>query len=292
MPAAEFRIQYSYGVAAESLLIPKMGRNDSLLFRAVFLLLAAVIQAQQPPAFKLRVTREGFDYANRVAAELLNSKIRSLRIPDSNHSIEGGGKVRLKNIRLVISKDPVYAYSLVPSSTFSWKLRQAGLRVTGDWWAKKRVLILLESNGTVTANATDVNISLSAKFGRNATNQGKPIISAAKCAADIGKFQIEVKGGIVATVLNVFKDLVSTQLKPVIEKELCKRAREFLLKDVNARLSTFPVKTPIHPAFMLDYSLVADPAVTADYCEIALKGELVCVSSFMASRGIGYGRCL
>lgn len=103
---------------------------------------------------------------------------------------------------------------------------------------------------------------------------GKPAIVSAKCVADIAKFQIEVKGGIIASVMNIFKDQVSAHLKPLLERELCKRAKEFLLNDVNAKLVTFPVRAPIHQAFILDYGLVADPVVASDYLETALKGKL------------------
>lgn len=219
------------------------------------------------PAFKLRVTRIGLNYANQVASDILNQEIRKLRIKN----VENDG-VKASNIHVKNFLAPTYSYSLSPPSTLSWGFTGANIELGANIHGCKTVVFKVCKALDVIASAGGVSIRVAARFGQKANSTGHPSVTSANCQARIERLDLKVRGGLVGWLINLFRNRLARQMKPKVEKALCKQAKQFMLKRVNEKLASFPIQTNVGRLFSLDYGLVSDLFITSDHIEVALKG--------------------
>jgi len=199
---------------------------------------------------------------------MLNEEIRNIRIPDT-----GNDDVKASNVRITGFKPPAYSYALSPPSSFSWGITGAGISLSGDIQGCVRIFKKICKTVSVDIDASAVSFRVMAKFGHIAST-GQPTIVSADCQASIGNLNLKVSGGALGWLVNLFHDKIADILKGKVQEMLCPKVKEFILKNVNAKLATFPVQTRLGHFFNLDYGLVSDPAMTSDYIDVPIKGKI------------------
>jgi hypothetical protein len=238
------------------------------MFRLLLLssICLVLIIAQEQPNLKLRISRSGLDYANEVASKLLNDQIRTLRIPDIDE-----GDIKAWDIKILNFVPPAYKYSLTPPSTFTWGLSGAGIEMSGKVRACKRIITKFCITVDMKINANEVNIQMAPKLGHLV--EGNPTILDADVQTTIGKLDFRMSGGVLQWIVDLFHKQLAGLVRKLAQNTISDMAKKFLMKDANEKLATFPVHVKVDK-FDLDYGLVADPAITNDYIEVALRGKV------------------
>ena len=85
---------------------------------------------------------------------------------------------------------------------------------------------------------------------------------------------MSIRGGIIGRILNLFRGKIANKLKPILQRELCKAAKKFVEKDVNAKLATFPTTLKLTPNFELHYGLLSNPSLGNNGLETSHLGTI------------------
>ncbi|KHJ84449.1 hypothetical protein OESDEN_15837 [Oesophagostomum dentatum] len=120
--------------------------------------------------------------------------------------------------------------------------------------------------------AADIRMNVSAKI---IALDDRPQISLGDCAADVGNFDIEIGGGVLPWLINLFRPEVSRAVKSAIHEQACNTARSILLTNFNNFLLTLPLHLPIGQNFFIDYAVEENPNFTSKYVEAQAPAEVV-----------------
>lgn len=223
------------------------------------------------PGFNMIITKKGLDYVSDTAGLMLNELLDQLSVPDVKQDIENGF-VEATSLHITKFIPPAYVYQVTPENQVRWGIQNAGVFVNGQWKAQKKILINVKLSGEFEANAADVSISMVSAFGRSP--DGKPAVIDSRCSTTIGQLNLKIKGSFIAWVINLFKTLISKKLKPMLEDEICKKAREFILKDVNLKLQSYSPFLKLKQNMSFDLSLTSNPGIKNGFLETKHSGQI------------------
>lgn len=237
-----------------------------------FLVISSVVCVSTNPGVKVRLTKNGLEYANKVAHAQIVKQLQSLSIPDQSGK-DGDIEYELKNIRVKGVNPPASSISLVPGSNgVSWALSNFGISISADWRVKyKKGIIHISTSGSVDASVSGINVVETASFGIDKT--GHPSIASSGCSDSIGDVDVDFHGG-VSFIINLFRSTVEGKIKDMLQPKICDEVVQLVNGDAEKTLATMQMTVEVAKRFLLDYRLVAPPAITADYMEIWDKGEI------------------
>ncbi|GFS23579.1 bactericidal permeability increasing protein, partial [Elysia marginata] len=216
------------------------------------------------PGVKLRITKNGIEYANKVAHAEIVKQLKALSIPEQSGQ-DGHLSYNIYNIRFTNLVPPASSISLVPGSNgISWALSNFAISVEADWRVKYK-------KGIVGVSVSGLNVAETAGFGIDGT--GRPSIASKGCSCSIGSVGISFHGG-TAFILNLFRKTVERKMREAFPPKICEAVVKVINNEAEKSLSTMVVTVDVAKRFLVDYRLVAPPAITADYIEIWDKGEV------------------
>ncbi|GFR90355.1 bactericidal permeability increasing protein [Elysia marginata] len=238
----------------------------------VLLLISVELCISTNPGVKVRLTKNGLEYANRIAHAEIVKQLQSLSIPDQSGE-DGDIKYTLSNIRVKGVTPPGSSISLVPGkSGVSWALSNFGISISADWRVKyEKGIIHISTSGSVDASVSGINVVETASFGIDKT--GHPSIASSGCSDNIGNVDVDFHGGI-SFIINLFRSTVEGKIKDLLQPKICDEVVQLINNDAEKSLATMELAVEVAKRFLLDYRLVAPPAITADYMEIWDKGEI------------------
>lgn len=237
-----------------------------LFLLILFLSCQNPLVASQYPGLKIRVTREGLDYANSVASQILTNGICSAQIPN----VRGDG-FEAWNIRLTHFDSAQFSYGLHPPSSFSWSMNGAKIAVLMQ--AKVCKWIFCVYLDQVDINAHGVDMRLEASVHRHSSGRLMLTVPYSGCHASIDSLDLHISGGLIEWILNLFRNCIATSYKPTITGMICDKATYVVRDWANRLLTTFPTETIMAERFILDYGLAEDPVVSQDHIEAGLTGK-------------------
>ncbi|RUS91980.1 hypothetical protein EGW08_000193 [Elysia chlorotica] len=239
----------------------------------ILLLLAFTKQCiSTNPGVKVRLTKNGLEYANKVAHAEIVKQLQSLSIPDQSGQ-DGHIEYTLNNIRVKGVTPPASSISLVPGENgISWALSNFGISISADWRVKyEEGIIHISTSGSVDASVSGINLVETASFGIDKT--GRPSIASSGCSDSIGGVDVDFHGG-ASFIINLFRGTVERKIRDLLQPEICEEVTQIINNDAEKSLATLQVTVELAKLFLADYRLVAPPAITADFIEILDKGEV------------------
>uniref|UniRef100_A0A914USA4 Lipid-binding serum glycoprotein C-terminal domain-containing protein n=1 Tax=Plectus sambesii TaxID=2011161 RepID=A0A914USA4_9BILA len=220
------------------------------------------------PALRARLTPRGIDYASVLSHQILQDEIHNITFPSITAEITDGpghGVVTVHQMSIEKFEAPVFKYQLAPPHGITWKSTGGSVLIKGDWSAWYLVLFKIYVNGQVRVWAENIDIFLNASV--YATKNGLPQLKVLDCAANVGSLSIDITGGVIPWIVNLFHTSIAASIRAEIHDEVCIAARGVLLNNANTALRSLPTHVPLQGGFCLDYALTSDPVSTQDYVQ-------------------------
>lgn len=243
-------------------------------WRSLCLLLLHFTYSLAESSIKTRANLAAFQFFSRTGHHILDEEIPKIEIPPVTIPIEGGpgtGEVSAENLKIIKFESPKFDF-ILSKEGLSWKSREGALKISGDWQAEYTILIPLYESGWVKAFVSDIRVSLTAGVY---PLDGKPQVKIGDCTADISHLSIEIGGGVLPWLVNLFRSAISEAIRTQIHKQACTSARTILLQEANEFLHSLPSHIPIGADFYVDYSLDEKPTITSEYVEANLSADVV-----------------
>ncbi|KAK3743634.1 hypothetical protein RRG08_030757 [Elysia crispata] len=240
---------------------------------ALLFILVAVGQCTSVnPGVKVRVTKSGIEYANKVAYAEIIHQIKTLSIPDQSGQ-DGHISYTLTNIKVTGVSPPTSSISLVPKKDgVSWALTKLGISIHADWRVKyKEGIVHISTSGSVDASVSGMNLVETASFSID--KSGRPSIASRGCSDSIGSVSVSFHGG-TAFIINLFRHTIEGKVKEILQPKVCDEVVEVVNKNAERALASIAVTIEVAKQFLVDYRLVAPPNITDEYFELFDKGEV------------------
>ncbi|KAK3734368.1 hypothetical protein RRG08_061791 [Elysia crispata] len=134
-------------------------------FAVVSLLVSAQLCASANPGVKVRLTKKGIDYANKVAKDLLNLNLKHIKIPDQSDR-DGRFSFRTSHFRVRSLDIPHSSVRIKPDHTgLTWAIKDASLYLTIDYRALSEGWWDISNSGWIQVWASGINIHETVSFG-------------------------------------------------------------------------------------------------------------------------------
>ncbi|RUS87229.1 hypothetical protein EGW08_004981 [Elysia chlorotica] len=238
----------------------------------IFILAFAQLCASGNPGVKVRLTKTGIEFANKMAYGEIIHQIQTLSIPDQSGS-EGPISYTLSNIKITKVAPPTSSISLVPTKNgVSWALKNLGISIHADWKVKyKNGIIPISTSGSVDVTVSGMDLVETASFSTD--KSGRPSIASSGCSDSIGGVSMEFHGGI-AFIINLFRPTIEHKIKDILQPKVCEEVVGVVNNNAEKALASIAVTIEVAKVFLVDYRLVGSPNITEEYVEVYDKGEV------------------
>lgn len=235
-------------------------------------LLALLSQSQSAnPGVKVKLTQKGLEYGRQIGMATLQSKLKSIKVPDMSgtEKVSPIGKVKysLTGIQIVSLGLPNSTLALVPSTGVSLSIVNAFINLHGNWRVK--YLKFIKDSGSFDLAVSGLTITTQVSVQSDET--GRPTVSSVNCAANIGSAKIKFHGG-ASWLYNLFSSFIDKALRKTLEKKICPLLDD-AVSEINPHLKTLNVLAQVDKFAEIEYSLVASPVISNEFIEFDLKGE-------------------
>ncbi|GFR57488.1 bactericidal permeability increasing protein [Elysia marginata] len=241
-------------------------------FALLLMLVSTELCASGNPGVRLRLTKTGIDYANKLVLAEIIHELKSLLIPDqSGH--DGHISYTLTSIKVTGLSPPISSISLVPKKNgFSLAVTKLGMSIKGNWKVEyKQGFVHIQTSGSVDVSVSGMNLAETASFGIDHT--GRPSVASSGCSATVGGVSVSFHGG-TAFIVNLFRHTVEDKIRDILPSKVCSAVVGVVDKNAEKSLSTLPVTIQVADRFLVDYRLVASPNISNSYAEVFDKGEV------------------
>ncbi|CAJ0597296.1 unnamed protein product, partial [Cylicocyclus nassatus] len=120
--------------------------------------------------------------------------------------------------------------------------------------------------------ASDIQMNASAKA---IAFDDRPQIEVGACEANVGNFDLEIGGGVLPWLVNLFRADVSRAVQKTIHEKACEAAQSILLTNFNNFLLSLPLHLPVGQDFYVDYAVEKNPNFTSKYVEAEAAAEIL-----------------
>uniref|UniRef100_A0A672FX31 Bactericidal permeability-increasing protein n=1 Tax=Salarias fasciatus TaxID=181472 RepID=A0A672FX31_SALFA len=236
---------------------------------ALLTLLPATVSIS--PGVKVELTQKGIDYGRQLGIASIQSKLKSIRIPDMSGKtrVSPIGKVKysLSGLQITEVGLPKSALDLVTGSGVRLSIGDAYLKLRGNW--KVKYLKFIKDHGSFDLNVNGLTITTSLKIDSDDT--GRPAVSTISCSASVGSVKIKFHGG-ASWLYNLFRNAISKALRKTLEKQICPLVGT-AVSDLNPELKTMNVLAKVDQYAEIEYSMVSSPVISNTSLVLNLKGE-------------------
>ncbi|XP_031567087.1 bactericidal permeability-increasing protein-like [Actinia tenebrosa] len=249
----------------------------NLLTFLVFVTLA-VCSLTTNPGIRLRLTDKGLSYVAKIAVEVLNEKLKTIKIPDVSGDEDtpvGHISYSLSSIEVSSLSIPTYSLKTKVNVGLEMSVSSVSMSMSGHWHYREDHWPHISDSGSFTLSASGISFDVSIKIG--ATSDGHPTIAAAGCSASIGGVSIHFSGG-ASWLYNLFSSKIEGVIKSSLNSELCKAATSAINDQGAKAVAKFPVKKQLDKYSLIDYALVKTPNSSFSFLDVFVKGEFESVA--------------
>ncbi|XP_030633320.1 bactericidal permeability-increasing protein-like [Chanos chanos] len=236
----------------------------------VLVLLTLLPASQSTAGVKVRLTQKALEYGRQIGITVLQQKLKTITVPDFSGStrVRPIGKVRFSftRMRIVSLGLPKSAVGLVPGTSVKFSIRNAFIKMQGNWRVK---YLFIRDSGSFDLSVNDLTITTSIAILRDAT--GRPAVNSAGCSATVGSAKVKFRGG-ASWLYNLFRSSAGKAIRKALEKKICPLVAK-TIPDMNPRLKTLNVLAKVDKYAEIEYSMVASPVISKESIDLSLKGE-------------------
>lgn len=211
------------------------------------------------PGLRVKVTKNGFNYANEIVMKKLYQMMLTYKIPDVQN--QGSSYTEFTNMKTDSISKPNGKIVLLPGHGLKWIVNMDLLKISGNWkYSKKIWFFTIRKSGSfqVTSHNSQIEITTSLTKAPN----GGLSIKATDCNSNL-KLEASFKSWIVNIVFYIFKGKITRILK----SKICSSVVSIVNNNAAKVISNYPVTYPFAKNYVFDYSLESNPVIDSNYLQ-------------------------
>ncbi|XP_008054719.1 bactericidal permeability-increasing protein [Carlito syrichta] len=225
------------------------------------------------PGAVARISQKGLDYACQQGMAALQKELEKIRIPDFSGKFKikhlGNGHYSFYSMQMRGFQLPNSQIRMVPSVGLGLSSRNASVRISGRWKARKN---FLKTSGGFDLSVEGVSISADLKLGRDPTS-GHATVTCSNCSSHIDRVHVRISGRL-GWLIRLFRKKIESSLRNNMNSQICNTMTRAVSSKLQPFIQTLPVTAKLDAVAEVNYSLVAPPTVTAETLDVELKGEV------------------
>ncbi|KAE9413058.1 hypothetical protein Angca_003742 [Angiostrongylus cantonensis] len=248
----------------------------SAYYLLLTLFIANASAAEPPPVanLKARVNLAAFKFFSKTAHHVVDIEVPKITLPVITCNITAGpgrGTASVYKLNVKKFRSPKFDF-LLSDDGLSWSSSQGAIKIGGLWEAEYTFLIPFYESGWIEALAADIHIKVSARV---IVVNNRPQIILNHCAADVTHFDVEIGGGVLPWLVNLFQEIISIEVRKAIHNQACETARSVLVGKFNDFLLTLPLRLPVGKGFYVNYAFEGDPVFSSSFVEGVATAEVL-----------------
>uniref|UniRef100_A0A183BNM9 BPI2 domain-containing protein n=1 Tax=Globodera pallida TaxID=36090 RepID=A0A183BNM9_GLOPA len=234
-------------------------------------------QPADPPTLALRLSPRGLAFFSSIGHHIVEKELPAVRFPPISLPINAGpgsGRVYANHLRIPADRfqSPHFRFSLTPPNALQFRSQDGHINVRGLWSARYYLLnIPFFSSGWVDLLATDIRMILSMGLVHSGVH---PQLRMFNCTADIGQMDVQIGGGVIPWLVNLFRAELSETLRETLHDQLCAILQNNIVSQLNTLLASFPLSLPIGDGLFVQYAFSQDAQVTGTFLQASAFVEL------------------
>ncbi|CAJ0597292.1 unnamed protein product [Cylicocyclus nassatus] len=248
--------------------------TDRRLQLVVLAFITFAIFSEAVSNLKTRLNRPAFEFFSKTAHHVIDVEVPKISLPDITldiHAGPGKGTVSAYDLKINKFQSPLFEFVLTDEG-IAWTSRQGTVKLKGRWQAEYTILLPVKASGWMNVLASDIQMNVSAKA---IAFDDRPQIEVGECEANVGNFDLEIGGGVLPWLVNLFRADVSRAVQKTIHEQACEAAQSILLTNFNNFLLSLPLHLPVGQDFYVDYAVEKNPNFTSKYVEAEAAAEIL-----------------
>ncbi|KAI1892416.1 hypothetical protein AGOR_G00133130 [Albula goreensis] len=230
----------------------------------------AAVTLGSNPGIQVALTNKGLQYGTRVGADLLQTKIETVSIPQVSGSVSLGplGSVQyaLSGMKVVKVNLPLPTVGFSEGTGVKADLSGLNIAVSGRWNTHYHII---RDGGTFDLAVFRIGTASVVKLGSD--SKGHLSVSSVKCSSSVGDIQISFHGG-ASFIFKSFVKYFKPEIQSKIQQNICPLFEESI-QDVEKYLAGMKVSFQVTPTLLIDMPLVSPPMVQTSNLNLSFKGE-------------------
>ncbi|MFH4974012.1 hypothetical protein AB6A40_000721 [Gnathostoma spinigerum] len=234
-----------------------------------------VSSSESESTFRVRLTSDGLRFFSNIGHRILNYEIWNIDFSSTELIIEdgpGSGSVTLRNLKVENFDSPVFTFKPVHPDGIAWKSKNGEIKLSGRWEVEYKVVFTFYFSGYMVISLSDLRTLL--RLGIFA-DQGKPQFKIDQCQISIGSVDIQLSGGVIPWIVNLFHTKVSSFIKQQIEDKLCGVMQTSILYEANNDLLSLPSRFQTFHNLFINYNYQQNLISKANYVEANVYIDVV-----------------
>ncbi|XP_063028454.1 bactericidal permeability-increasing protein-like [Melospiza melodia melodia] len=236
----------------------------------LLLLPTCVSATTTSPGIKVWLTQRTLEFGRRFGLELLQSMLQKeheLNLTGSYNTLLGTLTYAVPRIRIQELQMNESTLDFAEDVGLRLTVQRARVQLSADWAAQ---LGAVQDSGSVELGMQDVAVA--AVLGVSEDGSGHPTVWSAGCDTHGTDLHMEFHRGY-SWLYNLLAPLLQRTLRQQLNKQLCLVLQRGIDR-LDTALKRMKVSTQLDTIAAIDHSLLAPPAFTEEYGDIALKGEI------------------
>ncbi|KAI1721146.1 bactericidal permeability-increasing protein [Ditylenchus destructor] len=234
-----------------------------------------LFQTNKSPTLAARLSTNGLEFLSSIGHRIVNREFPKAEFPDISLPIDdgpGAGTVNVTNLYIPKFESPHFHFKLSPPDGIHFRSRDGAVKVSGEWKAVYEWGITFYSSGWVEVTASDIRSELTlGAFGK----RDHPQVRIFNCSAEISQLEVQIGGGVIPWLVNLFRGSVSLAVKKAIHDQFCVTTRTAILDELNDALLSLPTHLPVASNIYMDYAYTTQPIVTSTYIQDLIYMDVV-----------------
>ncbi|XP_050999655.1 bactericidal permeability-increasing protein [Acomys russatus] len=240
---------------------------------ALLAIIGTALTAATNPGFVAVISQKGLDFACQQGVAVLKKELQGISIPDFSGEILktkhlGRGYYNFYSMAVEGFQIPSPQIKLMPSDSLQLSINDASIKISGKWKSRKN---FLKGSGKFGLSIQGVSVSADLKLGTDSS--GHITATCPTCIGHVNNIRVQVSGGMLGWLIQLFHKKIETSLKSAIYKKICKIVSSSVSSNLQPYLRTLPMIARVDDVAVIDYSLLAPLKITAEFLEGQLKGQ-------------------
>uniref|UniRef100_A0A8D0FUK2 Phospholipid transfer protein n=1 Tax=Strix occidentalis caurina TaxID=311401 RepID=A0A8D0FUK2_STROC len=224
-----------------------------------------VTSSHSPPGCKIRITSKGLDLVKQEGLRFVEQELQNITVSDL-HGKEGQFHYNISQVKVMDLQLAFSDLHFQPQQHLVFNISNASISLR---FRRQLLYWFFYDIGSINASADGVHIHTVLQLAKD--EAGRLKISNITCNASIARMHAGFSGTL-RKVYEFLSTFIVTGMRFLLSQQICPSLEHASLVLLNSVLDTVPVRNYVDEHIGIDYSLLRDPAISADTLDLDFKG--------------------